>query len=81
MGLEVPASKFALFALSYRRFRQVTSEALRRELVSVERPTEAQMRGFTREVLSHFLFVLQRVLGPARVLADSLALRIDDATP
>ena len=27
--------------------------------------------GFTREVLSHFLFVLQRVLGPALVLATA----------
>lgn len=26
--------------------------------------------GFTREVLSHFVFVLQRVLGPARVLSS-----------
>ncbi|MDC8771641.1 Gfo/Idh/MocA family protein [Roseateles albus] len=26
--------------------------------------------GFTREVLSHFIFVLQRVLGPARVLSS-----------
>ena len=29
--------------------------------------------GFTREVLSHFIFVLQRVLGPARVRASAPA--------
>ena len=28
--------------------------------------------GFAREVLSHFIFVLQRVLGPARVLASQV---------
>ena len=29
--------------------------------------------GFTREVLSHFIFVLQRVLGPASVLSSSVS--------
>jgi predicted dehydrogenase len=29
--------------------------------------------GFVREVLSHFIFVLQRVLGPASVLASTVA--------
>ena len=33
--------------------------------------------GFTREVLSHFIFVLQRVLGPARVLSSAPAYPAD----
>ena len=35
--------------------------------------------GFTREVLSHFVFVLQRVLGPARVLDAQAVYPADDS--
>jgi len=35
--------------------------------------SERSEGGFTREVLSHFIFVLQRVLGPARVAAQRVS--------
>lgn len=40
---------------------------------------ERREGGFTREVLSHFVFVLQRVLGPARVLQSAVTYPGDTA--
>lgn len=79
-GLDVLQDTFG--AASARPLGALREVELRLEFAAWPRPwqvpagawlSQREEGGFAREVLSHFMFVLQRVLGPARVQSSSVA--------